>query len=188
MKIRLAIDEIQRDSIVDGEGIRSVIWTQGCPHNCRGCHNPETHSFTSGYLIDVEDIIKKIDTLEGQDGITFSGGDPMEQAEACYYIAKHCKELGLNIWCYTGYTYEALLEKSKHFPYIKKFLSVIDVLVDGKFIIEQKSLNLKFKGSKNQRIIDVPKSLKEKKVCLVSKYTTEKSYDKLIKKDHYMYI
>ena len=83
MKIRLATDEIQRDSIVDGEGIRSVIWTQGCVHNCAFCHNPETHSFTSGYLIDVEDILKKIDSLEGQDGITFSGGDPMEQAKAC---------------------------------------------------------------------------------------------------------
>ena len=188
MKIRLATNEIQRDSIVDGEGIRSVIWTQGCPHNCKGCHNPETHSFTSGYLLDVEDILKKIDMLEGQDGITFSGGDPMEQAEACYNIAKHCKKLGLNIWCYTGYTYEQLLERSKHFPYIKKFLSVIDVLVDGKFILEEKSLNLKFRGSKNQRIIDVPKSLRENKVCLIPNYIQEKSYDKLIKKDHYMYI
>ena len=188
MNIRLATNEIQRDSIVDGEGIRSVIWTQGCVHNCKGCHNPETHSFTSGYLINVKDVINKIDSLEGQDGITFSGGDPMEQAEACYEIAKYCKKKDLNIWCYTGYTYEELIDRSKHFPSIKKFLSIIDVLVDGKFVIEQKSLNLKFRGSKNQRIIDVPRSLKENKVCLISKYTKEKNYDKLVKKDHYMYI
>jgi anaerobic ribonucleoside-triphosphate reductase activating protein len=188
MKIRLATDTIQRDSIVDGEGIRSVIWTQGCTHHCLGCHNPETHSFEEGYLIDTQDLISKIDSLEGQDGITFSGGDPMSQPEACSLIASHCKEIGLNVWCYTGYTYEQLLEMSKNMPYIMNFLKNIDVLVDGKFILEQKSLNLKFKGSKNQRIIDVPKSLKENKVCLVEKYTTEKSYDKLAHKSHYMYI
>ena len=182
MKIRLATNEIQRDSIVDGEGIRSVIWTQGCIHNCKECHNPETHSFASGYLIDIEDVIKKIDKLEGQDGITFSGGDPMEQAEACYHIAKYCKSKRLNIWCYTGYTYEELLKRSKHFPFIRKFLEVIDVLVDGKFIVEQKSLNLKFRGSRNQRIIDVPMSLRENKVCLIPKYTKDKSYDKIAKK------
>jgi len=188
MKIRLATKEIQRDSIVDGEGIRSVIWTQGCVHNCAYCHNPETHSFTDGYLIDVDDIIKKIDLLEGQDGITFSGGDPMEQAEACYYIAKHCKDNGLNIWCYTGYTFEELLERAKIFPYVLKFLNVIDVLVDGKFILEQKSLNIKFRGSKNQRIIDVPKSLVENKVHVIPKYAEEKSYEKIVHKSHYMYI
>ena len=188
MKIRLATDEIQRDSIVDGEGIRSVIWTQGCVHNCAFCHNPETHSFTSGYLIEVEDVKKKIDSLGGQDGITFSGGDPMEQAKACYEIAKHCKELGLNIWCYTGYTFEELIERSKIFPDIMKFLNTIDVLVDGKFVIAQKSLNLKFRGSKNQRIIDVPKSLKEEKVCLIPKYIKDKTYEKIAKKDHYMYV
>lgn len=188
MKIRLATDQIQRDSIVDGEGIRSVIWTQGCTHNCYGCHNPETHSFTDGYLLEVIDVIKKIDSLEGQDGVTFSGGDPMSQPEACSLIASHCKEQGLNVWCYTGFTFEQLLEMGKSIPYIMNFLENIDVLVDGKFILEQKSLNLKFKGSKNQRIIDVPKSLKENEVYLIDKYTIEKSYDKLAKKSHHMYI
>jgi len=188
MKIRLASDKIQRDSIVDGEGIRSVIWTQGCLHNCPGCHNPETHSFLSGYEIEIEDLLKKIDSLEAQDGITFSGGDPMAQPEACSLIAAYCKERGLNIWCYTGYTFEKLLEMSNDNSYIMNFLKNIDVLVDGRFILSEKSLNLKFKGSKNQRIIDVPKSLKENKVCLVEKYAKEKSYEKLASKDHYMYI
>lgn len=188
MEIRLATDQIQRDSIVDGEGIRSVIWTQGCPHHCLGCHNPETHSFTDGFPLEVSDVIKKIDSLEGQDGITFSGGDPMSQPEACSLIASHCKEIGLNVWCYTGYTYEELLDMSNENPYIMNFLKNIDVLVDGEFILSQKSLDLKFKGSKNQRIIDVPKSLKEDKVYLIEKYTSSKSQEKLAKKDHYMYL
>ena len=122
------------------------------------------------------------------DGITFSGGDPMFQASACVEIAKYAKKLKLNVWCYTGFTFEQLLKMSENNPFIIKFLENIDVLVDGKFELSQKSLNLKFKGSKNQRIIDVPKSLSENKVCLVDKYSTLKNYDKLVKKDHYMYI
>ena len=99
MKIRLAVD-LQPDSIVDGEGIRAVIWTQGCPHNCYGCHNPSTHDFNDGELIDINYIKQEIDSLEGQDGITFSGGDPMCQPEACAEIAMYAKKKNLNIWCY----------------------------------------------------------------------------------------
>lgn len=164
MKIRLATNEIQRDSIVDGEGIRSVIWTQGCPHHCPFCHNPNTHSYESGFLLNVDDILKKIDKLEGQDGLTFSGGDPMEQPIPCTEIAKYAKNHGLNIWCYTGYTFEELLNKKE--KEIIDFLHQIDVLVDGKFIYEEKSYDLLFKGSKNQRLIDVKKSLQENKVIL----------------------
>ena len=163
MKIRLAVSEIQRDSIVDGEGIRTVIWTQGCPHHCPFCHNPETHSYQGGVLLDVDMVKKKIDTLVGQDGITFSGGDPMEQPLACSEIARYCHEKKLNIWCYTGYTFEQLLEKSKKVPEIMDFLLQIDVLVDGKFIFEEKSYDVVFRGSKNQRLIDVKKSLNLKK-------------------------
>ena len=188
MRIRLATDQIQRDSIVDGEGIRSVIWTQGCTHNCYGCHNPETHSFDGGFLLDIDDVIKKIDTLEGQDGITFSGGDPMSQAEACSIIASHCKEMGLNVWCYTGFTYEQLIEQSNNNPYIMNFLKNIDVLVDGRFVLALKSFDLKFKGSKNQRIIDVPSSLKSGSVCLVSKYASDKNDEKIVRRSHYMYV
>ena len=170
MKIRLATNEIQRDSIVDGEGIRSVVWTQGCIHNCKGCHNPETHSFQDGILVDVELIKEKINLLEGQDGITFSGGDPMEQAEACAEIAKYSKKLGLNIWCYTGYTFEELLKKSKYVSAIRDFLDNIDVLVDGKFVLSEKSYDVVFRGSKNQRLIDVRSSLENNEVVELHKY------------------
>lgn len=98
MQLRLAA-YLQNDSIVDGEGIRTVIWTQGCPHNCPSCHNPGTHDFNGGFLEDVEDIKEDIASLVGQDGITFSGGDPMCQAEACADIAAYAHSLGYNVWC-----------------------------------------------------------------------------------------
>lgn len=169
MEIRLAAD-LQQDSIVDGEGIRTVIWTQGCPHNCLGCHNPITHDFEGGALVDIELIKDDIDKLDGQDGITFSGGDPFVQPLACSILAKHAKERGLNIWCYTGYTFEHLLELSKVKSDIKAFLDQIDVLVDGKFEISKKSYSAIFRGSTNQRIIDVKKSLKSKKAIIIEKY------------------
>lgn len=170
MKIRLAVDYLQEDSIVDGEGIRTVIWTQGCAHKCPGCHNPGTHSFDDGYLIDIEEVEKMIDNLDGQDGITFSGGDPFYQPKECTILAKYAKKKGLNIWCYTGFTFESLLKMSKNNSDIYDFLKEIDVLIDGPFLLEKKSLDAIFRGSTNQRIIDVNKSLKNKKVLLVDKY------------------
>ena len=172
MKIRLAAS-LQPDSIVDGEGIRTVIWTQGCNHHCKGCHNPETWSFDSGYLIDVDSVIKEIDSLTGQDGITLSGGDPFYQVDACTLIAKHCKDKKLNVWCYTGFLYEDLIKDTK----MLELLKYIDVLVDGPFVLKERSLDLYFKGSSNQRIIDVPNSLKENKIVLVSKYNSLKEYN-----------
>ena len=170
MQIRLATPEIQKDSIVDGEGIRSVIWTQGCLHHCPGCHNPSTHSFDGGYLVDVETVKKQIDNLEGQDGITFSGGDPMEQPIPCADIALYAKAHGLNVWCYTGYTFEELLEKAKKESDILNFLEQIDILVDGRFLLKEKSYDVVFRGSKNQRLIDVTKSLKKRKAVFITKY------------------
>lgn len=161
MKIRLAAD-LQEDSIVDGNGIRTVIWTQGCSHNCPSCHNPSTHSFDGGELVDVEDVIERIENLSNQDGITFSGGDPMFQAKACSIIAKKIHELGMNVWAYTGFTFEELLDKGN--KEILNFLSNIDVLIDGKFELSKKSLDIKFRGSTNQRVIDVPSSLELHKV------------------------
>lgn len=165
MEIRLA-STLQPDSIVDGIGIRTVIWTQGCPHNCLGCHNPSTHSFDDGAWVCVDEIKEELDNLVGQDGITFSGGDPMCQPEACSIIAKYAHEIGLNVWCYTGYTFEELMNLSKSKPTILEFLHEIDVLIDGRFILSQKSYNLKFKGSRNQRIINVKESLERGQVCL----------------------
>lgn len=169
MKIRIA-SPLQCDSIVDGEGIRIVLWTQGCSHNCEGCHNPQTHSFNEGTLVEVEDIINQIKEFEFQDGITFSGGDPFFQPEACSIIAKYAKENNLNVWCYTGFLFEELVKLSAKNIHIKEFLDTIDILIDGPFKIEERDFNVKFRGSRNQRIIDVPSSLKENKTILYEKY------------------
>lgn len=166
MKIRLASKDLLIDSIVDGEGLRSVIWTQGCSHHCKGCHNPETWDFNGGYLTDTEEVKKKIDELSLQDGITFSGGDPFFQIQACTEIAKYAKKRGLNVWAYTGFVFEDLLDNPKAI----EFLKYIDVLVDGPFQIENKSLLATYRGSTNQRIINVPKSLKDVKVHQIKKY------------------
>jgi len=187
MKIRLAA-YLQSDSIVDGEGIRTVIWTQGCPHNCKGCHNPETHSSEGGELVEINEVFKAIDTLEGQTGITFSGGDPFMQPKECSEIAKYAINKGYNIWCYTGFTFEQLLKLSEKKPEIMDFLENIDVLVDGKFEINKKSLDTIFAGSSNQRIIDVKKSLNKKEIVLVEKYIKKNKKSALEHSKEYMYI
>ena len=135
MMIRLASPVLMPDSIVDGEGIRAVLWTQGCLHKCPGCQNPQTHSFDDGFLIDIEEVKEQIDALEGQDGITFSGGDPFYQVEECIEIAKYIKSKKMNIWCYTGFTYEKIIKLAKDNNKIIEFLKLIDVLVDGLFIL-----------------------------------------------------
>lgn len=183
MKIRLAND-LQPDSIVDGPGIRTVVWTQGCSHNCEGCHNPTTHDFKGGFSVSTDEVNQELDTLLGQQGITLSGGDPMFQAKACAEIAKHAKEIGLNVWCYTGFTYEEVL-KSKD---MLELLKYVDVLVDGKFDIKEFSLNLDFRGSRNQRIIDVQASLKENKVILIDKYMHEHTHKIEIPRKKHVYI
>lgn len=165
MKIRLA-GELTIDSIVDGEGIRTVVWTQGCIHNCPGCHNPETHSFEKGFLRDVSELCNEIATLEFQDGITLSGGDPLCQVDACLEIAKFCQNINLNVWCYTGYKMEDLLKRSEKEKKLKEFLENIDVLVDSPFILELKSYNVPFRGSSNQRLINSKESIKQNKIVL----------------------
>lgn len=165
MKIRLASD-IQTDSVVDGTGIRAVVWTQGCSHNCPGCHNPGTHDFDGGFEVDVDEVNEAISELEFQDGITFSGGDPFFQPEACTKIAEHIHSLGMNVWCYTGFLFEDLLKASTKKKAIMDFLNNIDILVDGPFIIAKRSYSAKFRGSSNQRIIDVKESLEEGTVVL----------------------
>ena len=169
MQIRLAAP-IQIDSVVDGEGIRAVIWTQGCPHNCLGCHNPGTHDFKGGYLEDVDTLKKEIDSLEGQDGITFSGGDPLMQIDACLELAKHSKKRGLNVWCYTGFTFEQLLIMSKTNNALVELLNNIDVLVDGKFDLAKKSFEAPFRGSTNQRVLDCKESIKQQMPIEIEEY------------------
>lgn len=168
--VRLAYPEIQSDSIVDGEGIRSVIWFQGCSHNCEGCHNPETHDFEAGTERSIEELKQEISELEFQAGVTFSGGDPMMQIEALEELSKCVKENGMNVWCYTGFTFEQVLELAKKNEHYMNALKNIDCLVDGKFVKDLKSFDVVFRGSSNQRIIDVQKSLKENKTICVEKY------------------
>ena len=163
--IRLASD-LQSDSIVDGPGLRTVIWTQGCGHKCPGCQNPQTWDFNGGALVPLDMVYEAIDELEYQTGITFSGGDPMYQPYACTEIAKYCKDKGYNIWVYTGFTYEELMKMAKKDKIYLEFLKYIDVLVDGRFILKERNLNLLFRGSSNQRLIDMPKTLKEDKIVL----------------------
>jgi len=172
MKIRLAAP-LQIDSVVDGAGIRTVLWTQGCSHACPGCHNPGTHDFKGGYIEDTENLKKELDVLEGQDGITLSGGDPLMQIDACLDIVKYCVNIGLNVWCYTGFTFEELLKISKNNSNLLELLQNIDVLVDGRFILEQRSLDILFRGSTNQRILDCKASIKALKPVEIEEYTTE---------------
>ena len=178
--IRLAAD-LQEDSIVDGPGLRTVIWTQGCHHHCKGCQNPQTWDKNGGGLVPIKEGLKAIDELEYQDGITFSGGDPMYQPEACNAIAEYCKNKGYNIWVYTGFTYEELINLGKKKNIYMDFLKNIDVLVDGRFILEERDLSLLFRGSRNQRLIDVPKTLQEGRVILFDehKYNEEESFEKV---------
>lgn len=161
--IRLASD-LQQDSIVDGPGIRMVLWTQGCLHQCPGCHNPHTHDLNGGKLYDVDTIISEMRESRLQSGLTLSGGEPFLQAEALLPIVKAAKQMHLNIWAYSGFTYE----ESWNDPVKKKLLMELDVLVDGKFIQDQKDHRLVFKGSKNQRIINVKRSIEEGYVILSS--------------------
>ena len=186
-KIRLA-SKLQLDSIVDGEGLRMVLWTQGCLHNCKGCHNKETHDMNGGFVVDVLEVKKEIENAKLQDGITLSGGDPFFQPDAVLDIATHCQKLGLNVWAYTGFTFDQLLIMSKLNPTILKLLNQIDVLVDGRFVLEKKSLSLKFRGSTNQRIINVKASLKQNRVVLVRKYIYPKKENKIVIKEKHLYV
>ena len=161
-ELRLA--GVIRESIVDGPGMRMTIFTQGCPHNCEGCHNPQTHSFDGGYISHPENILKAIDADPILKGVTFSGGEPFMQAEALAMLAEEIHKRGLKVLSYTGFTYEELLQSFEKHPDREKLLRQCDYLIDGRFVLALRSLDLKFRGSSNQRIIDVKKSLESGKV------------------------
>lgn len=155
MRIRIA--DIVQDSIVDGAGIRLAIFVQGCPHNCKGCHNPGTHDFSGGKEMDVAQIINAMDSNPMLDGITLSGGEPFCQPEACLEIAKAAHERGLNVWAYSGWMfYDLALDAGK-----RALLEEVDVLVDGRYIEDLRTLGLLYRGSSNQRLVDVKRSLKD---------------------------
>ncbi|TDW14556.1 anaerobic ribonucleoside-triphosphate reductase activating protein [Breznakia blatticola] len=160
-QIRLAAP-LQFDSIVDGPGLRVVLWTQGCPHGCPGCHNPETWDAKAGELYDVDALVKAIKANQLQEGLTLSGGEPFDQADALIDIVRQVRNESFNVWAYSGYTYEQLLATESKYDLLKE----IDVLVDGKFIQSLCAYTLLYKGSSNQRIIDVQASLKANEIVL----------------------
>ncbi len=164
----LRLAGVIRESIVDGPGIRMTIFTQGCPHHCEGCHNPQTHDFNGGYISHPENILKAIDSNPLLKGVTFSGGEPFMQSEALAELAVEIHKRGLNILTYTGFTFEELVGSFEKFPERKRLFEQSDYLIDGKFVLSLRSLNLQYRGSSNQRIIDVKKSLENNKAVEIS--------------------
>lgn len=153
-----------QDSIVDGPGFRFTVFTQGCSHHCPGCHNPQTHDTSGGTEHTVEELLERMRSNPLTDGLTLSGGEPFEQPEDCLLLAQGAHESGLNVWSYTGYLFEFLRDQGTEAQ--KALLRELDVLVDGPFLLEQRTLSLPWRGSRNQRVIDVPKSLENGDVVL----------------------
>ena len=154
-KLPLRIAGLAEESIVDGPGLRLAIFVQGCPHGCIGCHNPETHDISGGTETDTLELLKKIKANPMLYGVTFSGGEPFMWGRELAVIANAAKEYGLTVMVYSGYTYEQLAEKAKTERGTEDLLCAADYLVDGPFILEQRDLNLKFRGSANQRLLDI---------------------------------
>lgn len=149
-KIKFRLAGIVNDSTVDGLGLRLTVFVQGCPHHCEGCHNQHTWDFGGGYEEDTEKIIEMFKKNSLLKGVTLSGGEPFEQAQAMYLTASEIHKLKGDIWTYTGYTLEELQNNPNKF--VQKLLDETDFLVDGKFEQDKKDLSLNFRGSRNQRI------------------------------------
>ncbi len=142
---------LEHDSIVNGDGLRAVLWTQGCPNHCKGCQNPETWDYKAGILVSIDEVMDRLSKFKGQTGLTFCGGEPFIQPKACREIAERVrKELGWDVWSFSGFTYEAIKEFGGE-PW--EFLKSLDALIDGPFILAQRDLSLKYRGSKNQRLL-----------------------------------
>ena len=154
------------DSIVDGPGFRTAIFVQGCPYHCEGCHNPQSQPFEGGTVWTLDDVEKKFTNNPLLSGITLSGGEPAEQAAPCAELAHRAHQKGLNVWTYSGSTLEKLTERAKNDPGLQRLLNETDVLVDGPFILAQRSLELDFCGSKNQRLIDMNATRREGRIVL----------------------
>jgi anaerobic ribonucleoside-triphosphate reductase activating protein len=160
MNIRIA--GTVNDSIVDGPGLRFTVFVQGCSHHCPGCHNPQTHDPNAGKETDTKTLIAQMKKNPLLSGLTLSGGEPMEQPEACYELAKAAHEMCLNVWCYTEYTWDELMLENDLAR--MSLLHEADVLVDGPFVLAWKSLEIPWRGSRNQRVIDVKNTLKAGKI------------------------
>lgn len=151
----LRIAGIIEESIVDGPGLRLVVFAQGCSHHCPGCHNPETHDYSGGREIEVKKIIETMRANPLLDGLSLSGGEPFDQALPFAELSREAHKYHYNVMAWSGYTFEELIKN----PERREFLENVDILIDGLFEIKQRSLNLLWRGSKNQRILDVPVSL-----------------------------
>ena len=163
MASRLKISGIVMDSIVDGPGLRMAVFTQGCPHRCPGCHNPESHDPDGGRWMDVSEIARMVNPLIS--GVTLTGGEPLEQAGACLALIDALPE-GLSVWVYSGYTYEEIMRGGTEEQ--RALIGVADVLVDGRFLEEKRTLALAFRGSGNQRVIDLGETRREGEVVVFS--------------------
>lgn len=164
-KLRLA--GCIKESFVDGPGIRYVLFTQGCPHKCQGCHNPQTHDYEGGYLMDINDIYNDITRNPLVKGVTVSGGEPFNQANQVSELISKLKQNDYDVMVYTGYRYEDLYEKANENNGYMRLLESADILVDGKFELEYKNELIKFRGSENQRIIDCKETLRNYEVVTV---------------------
>lgn len=158
MAWELKISGTISDSIVDGPGLRYVIFTQGCPHGCPGCHNPQTHDFAGGTYADRETILDPLKENPILSGVTFSGGEPFAQPEPLVELAKEIKGLKKHLMVYSGYTYEELQKMAEHQTAVGELLDLADILVDGPYVEAQRDLTLQYRGSANQRVIDLKKT------------------------------
>lgn len=159
----LRIAGVVTDSIVDGPGVRYTIFAQGCAHACPGCHNPQTHDYKAGMLVDINEIVSDIEANKYIKGITLSGGEPLDQPDAIAELVDILKSKGYHVLVFSGYTYEQIQSR----PKLNNILQKIDVLIDGKFDINLRSLQLNFRGSSNQRIIDVQNSIKNNEIVIL---------------------
>jgi anaerobic ribonucleoside-triphosphate reductase activating protein len=170
--IRLA--GVARDSIVDGPGLRFTLFAQGCPHHCEGCHNQGTHDFEGGSETEIDAILREIDKNPLWNGVTFSGGEPFCQADGFFTLARHLKDRGLHIVTFSGFTYEELLDLASRpgadGEAVKGLLDLTDLLIDGRFELALRDLSLRFRGSQNQRLIDMNKTRETGKIVLDDKY------------------
>jgi len=170
----LRLAGVVRESIVDGPGIRFTVFAQGCPHHCIGCHNESTHDFEGGVVTEIGDILREIDKNPLLSGVTFSGGEPFCQADGFCALAKEIKARGLHVVTFSGYTYEELLalaaSQDSVGEAVSELLELTDLLIDGKFELALRDLTLHFRGSQNQRIIDMNKTRETGKIVLDDKY------------------
>lgn len=158
---------IIEESIVDGPGIRTAIFFQGCPHHCPGCHNAATHDFSGGHSVELNAIDEMLRRNTFIDGVTFSGGDPLASIDDALSVARLVKQTyGLNLWIYTGYIFEEIYEKSKKDKRYFELLTLTDVIVDGPYIASLRDISLPYRGSGNQRLIDVVTSLELKETVV----------------------